>query len=63
MDEGTAAKVKAGISTVASRGRSSALSDRNSAAEHEDTASAYFVPSRAANSCSSSETGAFSGAV
>jgi hypothetical protein len=40
MDEGTAAKVKAGIRTFAPRGRSSAFSDRNRAAEQDETASA-----------------------
>ena len=41
-EEGTAAKVKPGISTRASRGRFSALSDKNNAAEQDDTASAYL---------------------
>ena len=39
-EEGTAAKVKPGISTRASRGRPSALSERNRAAEQDETANA-----------------------
>jgi hypothetical protein len=62
--EGTAAKVKAGISTRAPRGRPSAFSDRNSAAEQDETASAYFgCPSGRRIPRSSSATGASSGAV
>jgi hypothetical protein len=60
--DGTAAKVKAGISTRAP-GQVERLSDRKIAAEQEETASAYFVPMRSANSRSSRATGASSGAV
>ncbi len=40
MDDrgGHGSEVKAGISTLAPRGKSSALSDRNSAAEQDETA-------------------------
>ena len=52
-EEGTAAKVKAGISTRAFWGRFRDLSARKRAAEHDDTASDYLAPITFENSISS----------
>ena len=52
-EEGTAAKVKAGISTRALLGRFRDLSAKNRAAEHDDTASEYLTSITFENSISS----------